>query len=146
MKRLLLLLTLFFAVSTLSAQGYKVGDIYDVDGKRGVVFEVSEDGVHGKIVAVAQPTEKMTWYKAMEFGKTLNNGWYIPSLEEMQTLLGASEAVGATLQKNGCKAPHFCWTTDEFNVDCAWVLSVRTDSYGGFYKANKFNVCIISKF
>lgn len=31
---------------------YKVGDYYDEDGKQGVVFEVSKDGRHGKIVSL----------------------------------------------------------------------------------------------
>lgn len=33
------------------AKTYKVGDLYDENGKRGVVFEVSADGKHGKIVS-----------------------------------------------------------------------------------------------
>lgn len=31
---------------------YRVGDIYDADGKRGVVFEIDSMGNHGKIVAL----------------------------------------------------------------------------------------------
>lgn len=39
---------------------YKVGDYYD-DGKReGIVFEVTEDGNHGKIISLAQ-SERMPW-------------------------------------------------------------------------------------
>ncbi len=31
---------------------YKVGDYYNEKGKQGIVFEVSEDGLHGKIVSL----------------------------------------------------------------------------------------------
>ena len=35
-----------------AANTYKVGDYYDKNGKRGVVFEVTADGLHGKIVSL----------------------------------------------------------------------------------------------
>lgn len=35
---------------------YKVGDYYDEDGKQGVVFEVSKDGKHGKIISLDNET------------------------------------------------------------------------------------------
>ena len=82
-----LLIVALFAVATLSAQTFKVGDLYDVDGKRGVVFDVSEDGTHGTIIALTQPEGIMTWYKAMEWGKQLKDGWYIPSHKELLVLL-----------------------------------------------------------
>ena len=68
MKKLILLLSLLVVVSNISAQSYKVGDLYDVGGKRGVVFEASEDGKHGTIIALTQPEGIMPWVKAMEYG------------------------------------------------------------------------------
>ncbi|MBQ7311320.1 MAG: PEGA domain-containing protein [Alistipes sp.] len=40
---------------------YKVGDYYNENGKQGVVFEVSADGRHGKIVSMKQSAEKLQW-------------------------------------------------------------------------------------
>ena len=40
---------------------YRVGDYYNVDGKEGVVFEVSEDGRHGKIVSLKRSSERLLW-------------------------------------------------------------------------------------
>ncbi len=45
--------------SPRSSKTYKVGDLYDENGKRGVVFEVSADGKHGKIVSLAE--KKLQW-------------------------------------------------------------------------------------
>ncbi len=39
-----------------SPKTYKVGDYYNENGKEGVVFEVSADGCHGKIVGLDQTT------------------------------------------------------------------------------------------
>ena len=146
MKKLLILIAALFTISTLSAQVYKVGDYYDADGKKGVIFEVTEDGKHGKIIAEKQPVEKMTWHKAMEFGQQLKDGWYIPSIEEFNILLSVNEQVGEKFQELGLKVPYFCWATTEFGSDFAWCVALRTESKGGFYKGNNFNVCIISKF
>ena len=40
---------------------YKVGDYYNDGVKEGVVFEVSADGRHGKIVSMKQSAEKLQW-------------------------------------------------------------------------------------
>ncbi len=43
-----------------AAKRYKVGDLYDKDGVKGVVFEVSDDGLHGKIVSVIG-AQRLAW-------------------------------------------------------------------------------------
>ena len=40
---------------------YKVGDFYNENGKQGVVFEVSADGSHGKIVSMKQSAKELQW-------------------------------------------------------------------------------------
>ncbi len=142
MKKLLIFICALFAVSTLSAQTYNVGDYYNVDGKKGVVFEVSEDGKHGKIISDELVSEATTWYKAMEWGKQLKDGWYLPSYEEMQVLLKSWEIVYAKMPVVGV----VLWTTTEFDSNCAWMVTIKGDGRGALYKGNKFHVRPISKF
>ena len=150
MKKILLLITALLAISPLSAQNYKVGDIYDVDGKRGVVFDVSEDGKHGAIIALSQPEGIMNWYKAMEWGEQLKDGWYIPSHKELLALLSVRDVVNERLQEVGQKltmhSSYFYWSTTEFDKDCVWIVCMQTGSSGGSYKLNPFNVRAVSKF
>ena len=40
---------------------YKVGDYYDDGKKQGVVFEVTADGKHGKIVSLTESKEALQW-------------------------------------------------------------------------------------
>ena len=40
---------------------YKVGDYYDDGRKRGVVFEVTSDGKHGKIVSLMESSKVLSW-------------------------------------------------------------------------------------
>ena len=54
----------------LGCKTYKVGDYYDDGTKQGVVFCVSGDGLHGKIVGLGQ--EKLAWcIDRSRFGKKL---------------------------------------------------------------------------
>ena len=53
-----------------AAKTYKVGDYYDKDGKKGVVFEVTSDGLHGKIVSLDQV--KLQWAVDKNFGSLFN--------------------------------------------------------------------------
>ena len=150
MKKLLILIVALVATLSLSAQTYKVGDIYDVNGKKGVVFEVSEDGKHGKIIADSEPKGLTTWHKAMEWGKQLKDGWYIPSHKELLQLLEVHEVVDKKLREIGrgltITPNNFYWSITEFNADCVWIVCMATGSTGGSYKGNPFNVRAVSKF
>jgi hypothetical protein len=57
------------SVATTSAP-YKVGDYYNENGKQGVVFEVSADGKHGKIVSMKQSVEGLLKWSADSAEKT----------------------------------------------------------------------------
>ena len=46
---------------------YKIGDIYDQDGKRGIVIALSDDGNHGKIVSIE--TIQSDWVTPEQFKK-----------------------------------------------------------------------------
>lgn len=47
--------------TSIPVKTYKVGDYYDDGKKQGVVFEVSADGKHGKIVSLTESSEVLQW-------------------------------------------------------------------------------------
>ena len=47
--------------NALTSAPYKVGDYYNDGAKQGVVFEVTADGKHGKIVSMTQSREGLRW-------------------------------------------------------------------------------------
>lgn len=53
-------------------QYYSVGDFYDDGTKQGVVFEVSEDGMHGKIVSLDE--ERLPWCTIEQLYKRIQVG------------------------------------------------------------------------
>ena len=46
---------------TISIKTYKIGDYYNDGVREGVVFEVTADGCHGKIVSMKQSTSSLEW-------------------------------------------------------------------------------------
>ena len=50
-----------FVLSPKSSAPYKVGDYYNDGQKEGVVFDVSADGMHGKIVSMAESESRIAW-------------------------------------------------------------------------------------
>ena len=53
--------TVTVSAELIKGKIYKVGDYYNENGIEGVVFEVSEDGRHGKIVSMTESTEPLQW-------------------------------------------------------------------------------------
>ena len=58
----------YSSTSSYSSSGkvYKVGDIYDENGKKGVVFEVDATGKHGKIVSITCSGYDQAWALGIE--------------------------------------------------------------------------------
>ena len=50
---------------------YKVGDYYDDGKKQGVVFEVSADGKHGKIVSLTESSERLMLSEKSEWSRLI---------------------------------------------------------------------------
>ncbi len=51
---------------------YQIGDYYNQNGKKGVVFQVSEDGRHGKIISLSNT--KCAWCTDEEYKKRIETG------------------------------------------------------------------------
>lgn len=147
---------------------YEVGDYYDVDGKRGIVFEVDASGLHGKIVGMKgsiDSKEMLRWcawevfYRGIETGATnerdgISNqqtieriagwrekypafawcaaqgeGWYLPSVGELEKLLlddAVRKAVNRALRQNkGSGLSSDCyWSSTETDKQNAKILRV----------------------
>ena len=83
---------------------YKVGDYYNDGTKEGVVFEVSADGMHGKIVSM-KSSQPMDWAEDKRESKRLINATY--STDGEQNMARVKKIAG--WQK---KYPVFKWCAD----------------------------------
>ncbi len=124
-----IMVTLESEPKSVDLKVYKVGDFYDDGTKKGVVFEVSEDGKHGKIVSLNE--KKIKWstdfktlvgadsptdgrlntdvvmrrkdraeYSAFKWCREQGKEWYLPSNEELLVLYRVKGLVNKTLTQN----------------------------------------------
>lgn len=49
------------SAANITSAPYNVGDYYNDGTLQGVVFEVSEGGMHGKIISMSQPSQDLLW-------------------------------------------------------------------------------------
>lgn len=67
-EKLIFIIMAFLSALTLFGQRqYNIGDLYDVDGIKGIVFSVEDDGRHGKIVALENSGERVLWGNPVYF-------------------------------------------------------------------------------
>ena len=89
---------------SIPVKTYKVGDYYDDGKKQGVVFEVSADGKHGKIVSLTESSERLMWSDESEWGRLIgaddkHNG--ANNMSKVRKIAGWRE-----------KYPAFAWCAD----------------------------------
>ena len=114
---------------------YKVGDYYNENGKKGVVFEIANGGRHGKIVSMKQSAEYLQWSS----DKT-----------EQKRLIGAdSETEGAynmakvkTISGWRDKYPAFRWCAD---LGEGWYLPAREELITIYKNKDKLNPNLTDK-
>lgn len=113
-----------------AAKVWAVGDLYDVEGVKGVVVEVSNGGANGKIISMDQAVRlwaqgtvsigcdsetdgKANTQKAKDYNSSLSmfpgfkwcvdhgSGWYMPACKEAFLFMGSLDVINPTLSANG---------------------------------------------
>lgn len=133
---LLVALFALFATMTASAQQpWTVGDYYDVDGKQGVVFVVTPDGQHGKIVCLRE-LGYFFWDTAKSKCAELGTGWYLPTKSELESMYKVNSEITPTLLAVGDPLEDgFYWSSTEYESAFAWHVSM---GYGATGSSNKY--------
>ena len=133
MKRLLLTCAALI-IFTATAFAYKVGDIIMVGGEMGVVFAVTTDGQHGKVMSVSR-TEG-SWEQAKTWCAQYGRGWRLPKIEELKMIYSKKEALNSALSANGYEVlgDKNYWSSEEYSSDWAWYIYMYGGNTGYFDK------------
>lgn len=62
----------------------KIGDIYNMDGLKGVVVHVDNSGIHGLIMSLYEAS--LNWYESDKWCKSLGDGWFIPTVKDFESM------------------------------------------------------------
>lgn len=102
---------------------WKVGDLYDVNGKQGIVYVVTPDGKHGKIVSLTMFPQVLNWSSAKSWCNNLGSGWRLPTKDELLVIYKVQGVLNQVLTAVGDEIPgNFHWSLTEYNADCAWLV------------------------
>ena len=104
---------------------YKIGDYYDNNNRQGVVFAVTPDGKHGKMVSINQASGEKSWSGAKSWCSSLGGGWRLPTKEELLVIYRNKGVLNAVLIAMGDKiSDSWHWSSSEHSNsdDCAWIV------------------------
>ncbi|MBQ9137412.1 MAG: PEGA domain-containing protein [Alistipes sp.] len=123
------------ATPSSSGKTYKVGDYYNDGKKKGVVFEVSADGRHGKIVSMKQSRDCLQWSS---------------DANERKRLIGADSETDGAYNMAKVKAiagwqskyPAFKWCAD---LGEGWYLPAKEELLTIYKNKDKLNAKLANK-
>lgn len=107
---------------------YKIGDYYNDGVKEGVVFDVTDDGKHGKIVSMNQSEKRMYWCQESESGGLIG----LDNIYDGQSNMDKVKAIPDW----ETKYPAFKWCADQGD---GWYLPARNELYKIHYNQTFLN-------
>ena len=103
--------------TTSTQSTYKIGDYYDCNGMQGVVFEINDDGRHGKILSMDQTFA--SWCTASQHDKNIKIG----ATSEHDGFLNTHKV----LSRSDCdEYPAFAWCRNKGNK---WYIPSKKEFY-----------------
>lgn len=126
---------------------WKVGDVYNVNGKKGVVFTVSPDGQHGVIISLK--STYTDWNSGKYWCSSLGSGWRMPNMHELQLIYAVKATLNEALywaKGSGLFAGH--WSSSLFEEDTYQARTLNMSSGLTSYdkKSEKLYVRAVSSF
>lgn len=136
MKKLLILVCALFALSATSfaQKKWQIGDIYDVDGTKGIVFAVTEDGAHGRILSFDQLID-CSWDEAKQWCSELGEGWRLPTVQELHIIgiIRKDLVFNQALLFAGAQpilwGEYYYWSGKEYDSEKAWMVVMFEGGY-----------------
>ena len=120
--------------SFMQTKKYKVGDYYNENGKEGVVFEVNDDGRHGKIVSMTEPVYLVWTSDKMESKCLIGADSKTDGAHNMAKVMITTDWQS--------KYPAFTWCA-ELGED--WYLPARDELQEIFEKREMINLMLTDK-
>jgi hypothetical protein len=112
----------------------------------GVVFAVTSDGKHGKVMSTSQT--KGDWYEARSWCADYGYGWRLPSEDELRVIYRNRSLLNSALDDGGYAGlgNMFYWAAEEKDKFCAWLVDMGDGDTFGSYKNGNAYVRAVSAF
>ena len=104
-----------FSIKQTDKTIYQVGDYYNKEGKEGIVVTVNSDGLHGKIISLAQSEKPLQWSLDENEVINLSDSDGVINMQVIQSIEGWHK-----------KYPAFAWCSD---LGEGWYLPTFSELY-----------------
>ena len=103
---------------------YQLGDYYNRNGNKGVVFKISNGGRNGKILSLDET--KFNWSDAKQWCRNHGDGWRLPTKDELFAIYTNKLDVNYWLKKynSGTLKNSAYWSSTEYHGR-AWFVDMR---------------------
>ncbi|MBQ2364029.1 MAG: DUF1566 domain-containing protein [Alistipes sp.] len=110
---------------------YQVGDYYNRDFNKGIVFDVTNGGRNGKILSLDETY--CNWSDAKQWCRNHGKGWYLPTEDELKEIYRNKRNVNEGLRKYNREElrDSFYWSSTEYDSDCAWSVHMNNGNADG---------------
>ena len=111
---------------------YQVGDYYNRDFNKGIVFDVTNGGRNGKILSLDETN--CSWSDAKQWCRNHGDGWYLPTEDELKEIYRNKQNVNKGLRKYNREGLEYSpyWSSTEYDSDRAWnVLMASGRTFDG---------------
>ena len=114
----------------------------------GVVYEITNDGVNGKMISVEETNA--SWYSAETWCSNYGTGWYLPSSDEMRDVRSNKSMIDSTLSAHAFTTLGIgdYWTSSDENLssDSAMTINISGGYGGSRSKYYSYNVRAVLAF
>ena len=125
----------------------QIGDMVKVNGQLGIVFELTPDCRHGKVMSANQIS--CDWYDARIWCSNLGKDWRLPTQKELLAVYKNKKVVNSVLEANYFRPiPKYSWywTSETFYDEDAWLIFMFGGDAPMFNKNEKHNVLAVACF
>ena len=126
---------------------YNVGDFYRHRNIRGIVFEVSGDCCHGKILSLVEAT-RSDWDSAKNSCNRMGSGWHLPTIDDLKNIQSNKDLLNDKLgRNNGARLQNVSyWTSDESDTENAVTIEMQRGNAISSFKGSRARVRAIKDF
>lgn len=130
--------------TTTETKTYKIGDLYERGGLKGMVYRVEKGGQHGWAISFHQLAD-ISWNGAKSWCE--GKGWRLPTLEEIKFLYSIKKAVNTLFSyRGGTPLDKIYWTSTAYGGGLMYTCSFQTGICNNGSKDNKRAVFAVYKF
>lgn len=110
-------------LSIISSKTYRLGDVFDGNGKKGIICSLDENGLHGIVMSIDE--FRGTYDEAVKWvARNFPEGWNLPTEGDLLEILKNIEFLRVSFIRNNCElaSKYWYWTSTTDSIGRRYVI------------------------